>query len=109
MVRRSPRTLKQYARCTNYDVCGGATRSRSAATSSRPARSASLWVPLIVAMTRKGPWRICLDPECSTKDKSAKAGAKAEAKAGAKGSAKPAKKRSAAQKRPASAPRKKSS
>ncbi len=117
-VRRSPRTLKRYVRCTNYDECG---------TSYPLPQNGDIEVtgeicepcgsPVIIAHTRKGPWKICIDPACSTKAEKNKAREeKAKAKAGAKGTtskkkpaaskAKKATKPSAAKSKTAKAPAK---
>ncbi len=72
-VMRSPRTLKRFVRCTNYDVCGVSyplpQRGEIEPTGEvcEPCGS-----PIVVVQTGRGPWRICVDTNCSTKTESAK-------------------------------------
>ena len=67
-VRRSARTLKRFVRCTNYDECGVSyplpQRGELTATGEEcPACGA----PMVVVNTGRGPWRICVDPNCPAK------------------------------------------
>ena len=90
-VRRSPRSLKRFVRCTNYDECQTSyplpQRGELTATGEEcPTCSA----PMVVVNTGRGPWKICVDPDCPGK---AEAAAKKLA-AGGRGGAKRAPKRS---------------
>ena len=72
-VRRSPRTLKRFVRCTNYDECQTSyplpQRGEITATGETcPTCSA----PMIVVNTQRGPWKICVDPSCPSKEATAK-------------------------------------
>ncbi len=84
-VIRSPRTLKRFVRCTNYDQCGVSyplpQRGEIEPTGEvcEPCGS-----PKIVVQTGRGPWRICVDPDCPSK-------AEAAAKKPARGKGKAAK------------------
>jgi len=96
-VLRSPRTLKRFVRCTNYDICGVSyplpQRGAIEPTGVTCERCGS---PEVVVQTGRGPWRICIDPNCPSK---AEAAAKKEAKAAA--AKKPPAKKAAAKKKPA--------
>ena len=100
-VRRSARTLKRFVRCTNYDECQTSyplpQRGEITATGEEcPSCSA----PMVVVNTGRGPWRICVDPNCPAKAEAAEKKA-----AGAKGGAKkPAAKKPAAKKPAAKKP-----
>lgn len=94
IVRRSPSTLKRFCRCTNYENCGTSyplpTNGEIEATGET---CEPCGAPVVVVHTRKGPWRICVNPECESKADSAKAagngnGAKGAAAKGKKGAAK---------------------
>jgi DNA topoisomerase-1 len=69
-VRRSPSTLKRFVRCTNYDECGvsyplpqwGDVEPTDEVC--EPCGS-----PKVIVQTRRGPWKICVDPACPTKEK----------------------------------------
>jgi DNA topoisomerase-1 len=71
-VMRSPRTLKRFVRCTNYEQCGVSyplpQRGEIEPTGEvcEPCGS-----PRIVVQTGRGPWRICVDPDCPTKAEAA--------------------------------------
>jgi len=72
-VRRSPRTLKRFVRCTNYDECQTSyplpQRGELSATGEEcPACGA----PMVVVTTNRGPWKICVDPNCPSKAEAAK-------------------------------------
>ena len=95
IVRRSPSTLKRFVRCTNYENCGVSyplpQRGELTATGEM---CAACGAPIVIVNTGRGPWRICVDPNCPAK-----------AEAAAKKAAGPVKKTSArkapARKRPA--------
>lgn len=82
-VRRSARTLKRFVRCTNYDECQTSyplpQRGELEATGEV---CEACGAPMIVVNTGRGPWRICIDPNCPAKaEAEAKKAAAAEAKA----------------------------
>ena len=87
-VRRSPRTLKRFVRCTNYDECETSyplpQRGELSATGEDcPTCSA----PMVIVNTGRGPWKICIDPNCPSKAETAKKPA-ARGRGGAKRGAK---------------------
>ena len=95
-VRRSPRTLKRFVRCTNYEECETSyplpQRGELTATGEEcPACSA----PMVVVNTGRGPWKICVDPNCPAKAEKAEAAAKKPAARGRGTAAKRAPKASA--------------
>ena len=102
-VRRSARTLKRFVRCTNYDECGVSyplpQRGEITATGER---CVSCNAPEIIVNTGRGPWRICVDPNCPGKIEAAeKKEAAAAAKLAAKDAAKAKKEAAKAAKKPA--------
>ena len=91
-VRRSQR-LKRFVRCTNYDECQTSyplpQRGELKATDEV---CGTCGAPMVVVTTNRGPWKICVDPDCPSKAEAAEkkaAGAKSGA-AGAKRARKPA-------------------
>ena len=72
-VRRGA-TRKRYVRCTNYEQCGVSyplpQRGDLTATGQR---CEACDAPMVVVDTGRGPWRICVDPECPAKAEKAKA------------------------------------
>ncbi len=102
-VRRSARTLKRFVRCTNYDECGVSyplpQRGDITATGER---CDTCDAPMIVVNSGRGPWRICVDPNCPAKAEAEKKKAEAAEKkaAGSKTVAKkPAARKAAPKKR----------
>ncbi len=71
VVRRSPNTLKRYVRCTNYDSCGTSyplPQSGEIEPTGETCECGEHGTPKIVVHTRKGPWKICINPECPIKN-----------------------------------------
>jgi len=66
--QRNPRSLKRYARCTNFDDCQTSyplpQNGEIKATGEYCAVCGS---PEIVVQTRRGPWRICINMDCPAK------------------------------------------
>ena len=87
IAQKSPRSLKRFVRCTNYDQCGV-----SAPLPGRGALSATDKVcghcgyPLAVVATRRGPWELCTNVDCPGK-KEAEEKSKKTAAASASGGA----------------------
>jgi DNA topoisomerase-1 len=71
-VRRSARTLKRFVRCTNYDECQVSyplpQRGELSATGER---CATCDAPMVIVNTGRGPWKICVDPNCPAKAEAA--------------------------------------
>jgi DNA topoisomerase-1 len=72
-VRKSPRTLKRFVRCTNYDECGVSyPLPQKGAIEATGEICESCGAPVVIVHTAKGPWRICVDPDCPGKAAQAK-------------------------------------
>ncbi len=73
-VRRSPRTLKRFVRCTNYDECQTSyplpQRGELTATGET---CEACDAPMVVVTTQRGPWRVCIDPACPARPPRSKA------------------------------------
>jgi DNA topoisomerase-1 len=99
-VRRSARTLKRFVRCTNYDECQVSyplpQRGELSATGEECPHCTA---PMVVVNTGRGPWKICVDPNCPGKaeaaEKKAASGAKKPAARGRASAAKRAPKKAA--------------
>lgn len=97
IAQRSPRTLKRFIRCTEYEQCGvsyplpgeGEIRATGEWCPSCPA-------PMVDIITRRGPWHLCPNMDCPSR-----AEADAKKAAGKSGRKAPAKKKSTARKKPA--------
>ena len=106
-VLRSPRTLKRFVRCTNYDICGVSyPLPQRGAIEPTGETCESCSAPVVVVQTGRGPWRICIDPDCpgkaeQAKKKEAAEAAKRKPAAKKKPAAKRATKKPAAKKKPA--------
>jgi DNA topoisomerase-1 len=71
-VLRSARTLKRFVRCTNYDVCGVSYPLPQRGTIEPTGETCvACAAPEIVVQTGRGPWRICIDPNCPAKAEAA--------------------------------------
>jgi DNA topoisomerase-1 len=81
IAQRSPRTLKRFARCTNYDECKTSYPLPQRGELTAKAESCeSCGAPKVVVATRRGPWEICPNPQCpaniaAAEEKAAKAAA----------------------------------
>ena len=68
IAQRSPKTLKRFARCLNHEECKtsyplpGRGDIEPTGETCEPCGA-----PVIIVHTGRGPWRICVDPDCSTK------------------------------------------
>jgi DNA topoisomerase-1 len=86
-VRRGA-TRKRYVRCTNYEECGVSypLPQRGDLTATGETCEACD-APMVVVNTGRGPWRICVDPNCPAKAEKAAAAEAAGKKPAAKGRA----------------------
>ncbi|MDR3137097.1 MAG: DNA topoisomerase I [Coriobacteriales bacterium] len=80
IAQRSPRTLKRFIRCTNYDICATSyplpQRGQLTATD-RVCEACG--APKVIVSTNRGPWELCPNPECplrleQEKNRAARAG-----------------------------------
>jgi len=102
--QRNPRSLKRYARCTNYEECQTSyPLPQNGEIKATGEYCEACGSPEIVVTTRRGPWRICINMDCPAKKeaearKAERAAAAAENKAAGK---KPAAKKAAPKKKAA--------
>lgn len=74
-VRRSPSTLKRFVRCTNYENCQTSYPLPQWGDVEPAGRTCEpCGAPKVIVQTRRGPWEICIDPECPTKADNGKKG-----------------------------------
>ncbi|MDH4139812.1 MAG: DNA topoisomerase I [Coriobacteriia bacterium] len=67
-LRVSQRTLKRFARCTNYETCGRSyPLPQNGDLEVTQETCEPCGSPIVVAHTRRGPWRVCIDPECPSR------------------------------------------
>lgn len=102
IAHKSERTGKRFIRCTNYDECGVSyplpARGKLSATGEVCEHCGA---PEVVVETARGPWRICVNMDCPSKEKKpargrGKTATKATSKTAAK---KPGAKKSTAKKK----------
>lgn len=102
IAHKSERTGKRFIRCTNYDECGVSyplpARGKLSATGEVCEHCGA---PEVVVETARGPWRICVNMDCPSKEKKpARGRGKTAAKATSKTTAKkPGAKKSTAKKK----------
>ena len=73
-VRRSPRTLKRFVRCTNYETCQVSyPLPQNGEIEATGEVCEACGAPKIVVRTSRGPWKICIDPACPAKEDQKKA------------------------------------
>lgn len=88
IAQRSPKSLKRFARCTNYEQCSTSyPLPGKGDINPTDERCDPCGSPVVVITTARGPWRICVDPSCPAKAEDKK-------KAPAKKPSKPPAKRS---------------
>ncbi|QWT17375.1 DNA topoisomerase I [Collinsella sp. zg1085] len=72
IAHKSERSGKRFIRCSNYDECGVSyplpARGKLEATGEV---CASCGAPEVIVETARGPWRICVNMDCPTKEKKA--------------------------------------
>jgi DNA topoisomerase-1 len=99
----------RYVRCENYDAAEHPVSYPLPQTGELEPTGETCepcGAPKVIVHTKKGPWRICIDPDCPARaDSKKKAPARKGAKSGAKSAAKAPTKKPA--KKPAKAPAKK--
>ncbi len=84
IAQRSPRSLKRFIRCSNYDVCGTSFPLPQRGELSAPgAVCEACGTPHVVVKTNRGPWELCPNPACplrETTDEDKKSAKKAPAR-----------------------------
>ena len=82
IAHKSERTGKRFIRCTNYDDCGTSyplpQRGKLEATGEE---CPDCGAPMVIVTTARGPWRICVNMDCPTKEKKPARGRKTTTKA----------------------------
>ncbi len=70
IAHKSERSGKRFIRCTNYDECGVSyplpARGKLEATGEI---CSDCGAPVVVVTTARGPWRICVNMDCPSKEK----------------------------------------
>jgi DNA topoisomerase-1 len=69
IARRSPSSLKRFARCTNYEKCQTSyplPGQGELVGTGKPCEACG--APMITVQTRRGPWTICANHECPTRE-----------------------------------------
>jgi DNA topoisomerase-1 len=94
VAQKSPRTLKRFIRCTNYELCNVSyplpQRGKLVALGTV---CEACGAPKVIVTTNRGPWEICPNLECPLREEKEKAkAAKLAAKAAGIGTEKVAKK-----------------
>ena len=73
IAQKSPRTLKRFVRCTNYDECGTSYPLPSKGKLSYEGEICeTCGAPIVIVNTRRGPWHICVNMECPSKEEDKK-------------------------------------
>ena len=68
LLTHRSKNLKRFVRCTNYDVCGQSYPLPQRGELQPTGETCEpCGAPMVVVMTGKGPWRICIDPDCPSK------------------------------------------
>jgi len=78
----------RYVRCTNFENCRTSYPLPQSGDIEPTEDTCDCGSPIVIVHTKKGPWRICIDPECPLKPASSSGKGKGRGKAGAKGGAK---------------------
>jgi DNA topoisomerase I len=72
-VMKSAKTLKRFVRCTNYEQCGVSyPLPQNGAIEPTGEVCEPCGAPKIIVQTRRGPWNICIDPDCPSKEEQKK-------------------------------------
>lgn len=68
IAQKSPRTLKRFIRCTNYDECKTSyPLPQNGKLSYEGETCETCGSPVVVVATRRGPWHLCVNMECPSK------------------------------------------
>ena len=85
IAQKNPKTLKRFIRCENYEECETSyPPPPNGEIKATGERCETCGAPMVVIMSKRGPWRICPNMKCPTNDKEKKAAAKKEASASGK-------------------------
>ena len=88
IAQKNPRTLKRFIRCENYEQCETSYPLPQYGTLSATDEICdSCGAPMVVVKTARGPWKLCPNFDCPSKEESEEAKAKKSAKSKTKKSA----------------------
>ncbi|MDO4501544.1 MAG: DNA topoisomerase I [Coriobacteriia bacterium] len=80
VARKNPRTLKRSIRCANYDECQtGYPLPPNGAITATEEVCESCGAPMVIITTQRGPWKLCPNFDCPSKEEQ-KAAKEAKAK-----------------------------
>ena len=69
IARKNPRTLKRSIRCENYDECAtGYPLPPNGAITATEETCESCGAPMVIITTARGPWKLCPNFECPSKE-----------------------------------------
>ena len=81
VAHKSEKTGKRFIRCTNYDECGTSyplpQRGELHATGET---CPDCGAPIVEIVTQRGPWRICVNMDCPSREKKAASGSRGRSK-----------------------------
>ncbi len=70
IARKNPRTLKRFIRCENYEECNtGYPLPQYGALSATDEVCEHCGAPLVIVTTARGPWKLCPNFSCPSKEK----------------------------------------
>ena len=70
IAQRNPRTLKRFIRCENFDDCGCSyPLPQYGQLTATDETCESCGAPLVVITTTRGPWKLCPNFDCPSKEK----------------------------------------
>jgi DNA topoisomerase-1 len=78
----------RYVRCTNFENCKTSYPLPQSGEIETTEDTCECGAPIVIVHTKKGPWRICIDPECPLKPPRTNSTARGKGRASAKGAAK---------------------
>ena len=87
VAQRNPRTLKRFIRCENYDECATSyPLPQNGALKATDEVCPSCGAPMVVVVTSRGPWKLCPNTACPSKEETGDGAASKNAKStGSKG------------------------
>ncbi len=105
IAQKNPRTLKRFIRCENYEECETSyPLPQYGKLAPTEETCEACGAPLVVVTTARGPWKLCPNFDCPSKEKGDKAAGAAKKAKSSKGAKKPAAKKASAKKTAAKKP-----
>ncbi len=78
IAQRNPRTLKRFIRCENYDECGCSyPLPQYGKLTATDEVCEACGAPMVIVTTTRGPWKLCPNFDCPTKEQEKDASGKA--------------------------------